>query len=92
MCPQCTQIHKLSPERLKPMVLSSNNQEMQCDVCNHSFKLPDSELIIETARRQREDMHNPDCYRCGCGELVPNDTWCIDCDSQGENWREEVEK
>jgi hypothetical protein len=54
MCPRCSQIHKLSPERMKPMVLSGDNSEMQCDVCGHSFKLLDCEDIRELARHQRD--------------------------------------
>jgi len=54
MCPQCCHIHKLPPERLRPMVLLGDDSKMQCDVCNHSFKLPDCELIRELARHQRD--------------------------------------
>jgi len=65
MCPRCTNIHKLSPERLKPMVLSGDDQKMQCDVCNHSFKLPDCESLRELARQQRGRRYaDPDCPHC----------------------------
>jgi len=53
-CPRCSQIHKLPPERMKPMVLSGDDMEMQCDVCNNSFKLPNCESIRELARHQRD--------------------------------------
>lgn len=54
ICPHCCYIYKLSPKQLKPMVLCGRNKKMQCDVCNHSFKLPDCEAIVELARHQRE--------------------------------------
>ena len=54
MCPRCCGLHRLPTERLKPMVLSGDDREMQCDVCNHSFKLPDCESIRELARHQRD--------------------------------------
>lgn len=78
ICPNCSQILRLSPEQLKPMVLSGDDKEMQCDVCNHSFKLPDCKPLKELARRQRTERYG--CYRCGCGEDVPNGEFCIDCD------------
>ena len=78
MCPRCCHVHQLSPERLKPMVLSGDDKEMQCDVCNHSFKLPDSESVIEMARQQRAERYG--LWQCGCGEWVPNGVPCFDCD------------
>lgn len=53
-CPRCSQFYQLLPEKMKPMVLSGCENEMQCDVCNKSFKLPDCEALRETARQQRE--------------------------------------
>lgn len=38
---------------MKPMILSGDDKEMQCDVCNESFKLPDCETVRELARQQR---------------------------------------
>ena len=49
MCPRCSQTHRLSYERMKPMILSDDETKMQCGVCGHSFKLPDGEAIIELA-------------------------------------------
>ncbi len=77
-CPRCCQIHRLEPDLLEPMVLSGDNKEMRCDVCDNSFKLPDCDAIIETARQQRDGTYGH--YQCGCGELVPNGECCIDCD------------
>jgi len=54
MCPWCCHVHKLPLEWLRPMVLSGDDFKMQCDVCNHSFKLPDCESIWELARHQRD--------------------------------------
>ncbi|KKN91128.1 hypothetical protein LCGC14_0219930 [marine sediment metagenome] len=53
-CRICSQRHNLTPEQMKPMVLSGCETEIQCDVCNHSFKLPNCEAIVELARHQRE--------------------------------------
>ena len=44
-------------EQLKPMVLSDNGKWMQCNICLHSFKLPDCEAVREIARRQREKKY-----------------------------------
>lgn len=52
-CPRCCHAKAGAMERLKPMVLSGDDLEMQCGVCNRSFKLPDCEAIRELARRQR---------------------------------------
>ncbi len=56
-CPRCCQLHILPPERLRPMVLSECETQMQCDVCGNSFKLPDSEVLREMARQQREKRY-----------------------------------
>lgn len=65
ICPKCSQIRKLSPDKLKPMVLSGDDSEMQCDVCNSSFPVPDCESIIELARQQRCRRYaDPFCHRC----------------------------
>ncbi len=57
ICPNCNMnqpITKYGKQReLKPMVLSGDDREMQCDVCNKSFKLPDCQAVKETARKQR---------------------------------------
>jgi len=57
ICPYCSQRCSALIEDLKPMVLSGDYQEMQCDVCNHSFKLHQSEKFLEVARRQREQRY-----------------------------------
>lgn len=49
-CLYCSQRIGLFPEQMKPMVLSGDDREMQCDICNHSFKLPDCEVLVELAR------------------------------------------
>lgn len=63
ICPRCVHIYKLSANRskrfpietiIKPMILSRDNKEMQCRVCNYSFKLINCDIILEIARRQRE--------------------------------------
>ena len=59
MCVKCSQNEDLNYNDLKPMVLSGDDKEMQCGVCNHSFKLPDCEAIKELAREQRGKY-----YRC----------------------------
>ena len=53
VCPRCSQIHKLFHENMRPMVLSDDETKMQCDVCGHSFKLPDCEPIVELARSRK---------------------------------------
>ncbi len=53
ICPLCSQRRALLLEDLKPMVLSGDDKEMQCDVCNRSWKLHQSEALLELARQQR---------------------------------------
>lgn len=36
------------------MILSGDDNYMQCGMCNVSFRLPDSEAVREMARRQRD--------------------------------------
>jgi len=78
ICPYCSQISRLSPEFMKPMVLSGDDKFMQCDICNSSFELPDCESLLEEARQQRYNRYG--WHQCGCGEWLPKDTFCIDCD------------
>ena len=54
LCPRCCHVHRLSIEKLKPMVLSGDNASMQCDVCGNNFKLPDCESLRELARHKRD--------------------------------------
>jgi len=56
-CVRCCHLHRLEPDRLKPMVLSGDDLKMQCSVCDHSLKLPDSEAVREMARRQRAERY-----------------------------------
>jgi len=64
-CPLCSQNRSFSIDQLKPMILSGDDKEMQCDLCNNvdsigivrSFKLPDCEIIVELARHQREKRY-----------------------------------
>lgn len=58
MCPRCCQLYELDPDHLKSMVLSGDDNEMQCDVCNASFKLPDCEASREIARQQRKERYD----------------------------------
>lgn len=53
ICPYCSHTLRLEPHQLQPMVLSGDGKWMQCDVCNHSFELPDCESLREVARQQR---------------------------------------
>ncbi len=53
-CPWCSQRCQLELDQLKPMVLCGRDESMQCGVCSQSFKLPNSELIRDVARHQRE--------------------------------------
>lgn len=53
MCPLCSQGLRPTSDRMKPMVLSGDDKEMQCDICNHSFKLPESETLRRVARLKR---------------------------------------
>lgn len=53
-CPQCSQMHQLDSYGLEPMVLCGKDESMQCEVCGHSFMLPDSYGIKRFARHQRE--------------------------------------
>lgn len=57
ICIRCSQFYLLLPEQMKPMVLSGDDKEMQCDVCNRSFKLPDCDAVIEIARYQRSKRY-----------------------------------
>ncbi len=57
-CRFCCHRHRLPVERLKPMVLSGDDCEMQCDVCGNSSKLPDCGAVREIARQQREKRYN----------------------------------
>ncbi len=57
MCSYCIHISGLEPEQMKPMVLSGCDSEMQCDVCNKSFKLPGCEGVVELARHQRDKKY-----------------------------------
>ena len=52
-CPFCSQVWQQEIERAKPMVLSGDDKEMQCDVCNRGWKLHQSEALLELARQQR---------------------------------------
>lgn len=56
-CPRCSQLHALTPDELKPMILSGDGKEMQCDICNHSFKLPDSKGVLNMAIQQRSKRY-----------------------------------
>ena len=53
MCPWCAGRGDALYEDLKPMVLSGDDKEMQCDVCNRSWKLHQTEALLELARQQR---------------------------------------
>lgn len=57
ICPRCTNIHRLSPEQMKPMVLSGDAKRMWCDVCGNNFKLPDCEGVLILARQQRDKRY-----------------------------------
>jgi hypothetical protein len=57
ICPFCFQRRAALLEDLKSMVLSGDDKEMQCDVCNNSFKLHQTEELLELARRQREKRY-----------------------------------
>lgn len=54
ICPWCAGRGNALYEGLQPMVLSGDDKEMQCDVCNRSWKLHQSEALLELARQQRE--------------------------------------
>lgn len=56
-CPRCCHIFNLERHQLKPMVLSGDDREMQCDICNKSFKLSDSEALRDIARQQRRKKY-----------------------------------
>lgn len=60
LCPFCSEKGSLDIKKLKPMVLSENDKEMHCSVCNQSFPLspdyPDS--LVRLAMKRREDKHN----------------------------------
>lgn len=52
ICPWCSQRGNELYEDLKPMVLSGDDKEMQCNVCKRSWKLPDSEALLESAKKR----------------------------------------
>lgn len=56
-CPYCSQGGGRTLEQMKSMVLSGDDKSMQCDICNHSFKLPDCESLREVARQQRKNRY-----------------------------------
>lgn len=39
------------------MILSGDDREMQCVVCDASFNIPDSESVRDMARHQRDIRH-----------------------------------
>lgn len=53
ICPWCTGRGNALYEDLQPMVLSGDDKEMQCNVCGRSWKLHQSETLLELARQQR---------------------------------------
>ena len=53
ICPQCSQIHKLTLERMRPMVLSGNDKKMQCGVCGHSYLLRKTLILAARGRRSQ---------------------------------------
>ncbi len=53
-CSICARIFELDIDKQIPMILSGDGRQMQCDTCNHSYKLPDCEGIREVTRHQRE--------------------------------------
>lgn len=66
ICPRCVHVHEFPMNRseqfpiesiVKSMVLSGDDKEMQCCVCNYSFKLINCEAILELARHQRGKKH-----------------------------------
>lgn len=36
--------------------------------------------LLDDKERRDMPIHHDGYYRCGCGELVPNGEFCIDCD------------
>jgi hypothetical protein len=53
ICPFCSQRGVELCPVLWPMVLSGDDKEMQCEFCNRSWKLRQSEALLELARQQR---------------------------------------
>ncbi len=54
ICPWCSHKGRHECPVLWPMVLSDDGMKMQCEFCNRSWKLPESESVLELARRQME--------------------------------------
>lgn len=57
ICPRCAQTWELDITRLIPMVLCGDDKEMQCDRCNNSFKLHQSEELLVLARQARDKKY-----------------------------------
>jgi hypothetical protein len=57
-CPYCCHRRKLLVDQFKPMILSGDNEWMQCGTCLNTFKLPDCDEIREIARQQRKNRYD----------------------------------
>lgn len=55
ICPICQIGWKR--DSLKPMVLSGDDQKMQCDIYNHEFPIRQSPALLQLARRRREGRY-----------------------------------
>lgn len=57
-CPRCAHDKSVDFDYMNPMVLSGDDREMQCDMCNGSFLSVQDELLLELARDQRWAMYD----------------------------------
>ena len=39
-CPSCSQLHRLTPEEMKPMVLTADGRSMRCESCELDWTMP----------------------------------------------------
>jgi len=57
ICPWCSQKGRRDCPVLFPMVLSDDDKKMHCDFCDRSWKLHQSEALLELARQQRAQKY-----------------------------------
>lgn len=49
---------------------------LRCPECNIIFE----KILLKSYINFKTTNVKDGYYKCGCGEIIPNDTFCIDCD------------
>lgn len=57
ICPWCSQKGRRECPVLWPMILSDDDKKMHCEFCHRSWKLRDSEALLELARQKRRQRN-----------------------------------